>query len=178
MQRFSIILLLLCFIAVPATSQNLPSNISSYVLGVGDTINVVVFEEPDMSFDIKIDESGVFAYPYLNNIQLSGKTTEQLESFIADGLVGRVLINPNVSVSISEYRSFSIGGEVKNPGSYPYQPGLNIQKAINIAGGLTEWASSSRFKLDKEDGSAFSERLSIETLVSPGDTITVQPRRF
>jgi len=160
-------------------AQEQSASTSAYKLSTGDSINIVVFEEPDMSFEIKIDESGVFTYPYLDDIQLAGKTTEQLENSIADGLRGRVLINPNISVSITEYRPFSIGGEVNSPGSYPYEPGLNIQKAINIAGGVTEWASSSRFRVDKENGNNTEEqRLSLETLVSPGDTITVLPRRF
>lgn len=163
-------------LAITSASQDTPNNFS-YVLGTGDTVKIVVFEEGDMSFDIKIDNSGVFAYPYLGELQLLGKTTEQLEVDITQGLKGRVLINPNVSVSISEYRPFSIGGEVKNPGSYPYEPGLNVQKAINIAGGVTEWATGTRFTLDKENETS-EQRLSIETLISPGDTVTVLPRRF
>jgi len=176
------LLRLLCFpfflnLSAFAFSQS-ESN-APYILDTGDTVSIVVFEEPDMSFDIKIDESGVFAYPYLDNVRFAGKTTEQLESFIAEGLRGRVLINPNVSISISAYRPFSIGGEVTSPGSYPYEPGLNIKKAINLAGGATEWASGTRFTLDREHiDDSNDSRPSLETLISPGDVVTVLPRRF
>ena len=151
---------------------------NKYILGTGDTIKIVVFEEDDMSFEIKIDESGVFAYPYMNEIQLSGKSTEQIETDLKRGLIGRVLINPDIAVSIVEYRSFSIGGEVNNPGSYPYEPGLTVKKAINLAGGVTDWATGSKFKLDRDRQRQSNEQISEYSLVYPGDVLTILPRRF
>lgn len=149
-----------------------------YYLDTGDTIKIVVFEEEDMSFEIKIDESGVFAYPYMGEVLLSGKSTEQIETDLRDGLINRVLVNPNISVSIVEYRSFSIGGEVKSPGSYPYEPGLTIKKAINIAGGPTEWATGSKFKLDRAKKDASEKKITEDSTVYPGDILTILPRRF
>lgn len=149
-----------------------------YILDTGDTIKIVVFEEADMSFEIKIDESGVFAYPYMGEIQLSGKSTEQVENDLKEGLINRVLVNPNISVSIVEYRSFSIGGEVTNPGSYPYEPGLTVKKAINIAGGVTDWATGSKFKLDRASSRQETGKESEDSLVYPGDVLTILPRRF
>lgn len=150
-----------------------------YVLGTGDTINILVFEEDDMSFDIKIDETGLFTYPYMGDIQLIGKTTNQLEQELVSGLKTRVLINPNISVNIVEYRPFSIGGEVENPGSYPFEPGLNVKKAINIAGGATQWSTGERVTIDRSvHSSDKSGKVDLETPVFPGDVVTVLPRRF
>ncbi len=149
-----------------------------YTLNTGDTINIVVFEEADLSFEVKVDETGVIAYPYLNDILLSGKTTSEVEKEITEGLLGRVLINPNVEVTVTGYRPFSIGGEVKAPGSYPYQPDLNIRKAINLAGGTTDWASTSKFTVKRADKTIKDGKLTMDSVVYPGDTLTVLPRRF
>ena len=174
MQRV-LFLLLLPFVSNLAVCTDIDNK---YILGTGDTIKIVVFEEDDMSFEIKIDESGVFAYPYMNEIQLSGKSTEQIETDLKRGLIGRVLINPDIAVSIVEYRSFSIGGEVNNPGSYPYEPGLTVKKAINLAGGVTDWATGSKFKLDRDRQRQSNEQISEYSLVYPGDVLTILPRRF
>lgn len=150
---------------------------SSYRLGVGDTIKILVFEEPDMSFDVTIDNTGLFAYPYLNEVTLLGKTTGELERELVKGLKGRVLVNPNISISVVEYRAFSIGGEVKNPGNYPFEPNLTVKKAINLAGGVTEWSNGKRFKVEREKPIE-DERFSLDTPIYPGDILTVLPRRF
>ena len=149
----------------------------SYELGIGDKIKVLVFEEPDMSFEFTLDGTGVFTYPYLGEIPIKGKTTPELESILVNGLKGRVLVNPNIAVSVLEYRPFSIGGEVKNPGDYTYQPNLTVKKAINLAGGVTEWSNGKRFVIEREKPKD-NEKLSLDTLVYPGDVVTILPRRF
>jgi len=150
---------------------------SSYRLGVGDKIKILVFEEPDMSFDVIVDNSGVITYPYLNEVVIKNKTTSEIERVLVQGLKGRVLVNPNIAVSVVEYRPFSIGGEVKNPGNYPFEPNLTLRKAINIGGGVTEWSNGKRFTIEREK-EVDNERLSLDSPVHPGDVVTVLPRRF
>lgn len=149
----------------------------TYKLSAGDRISILVFEEPDMSFEVLLDSSGVITYPYLNEVTIKGKTTNQLETELTAGLKGRVLINPNVAVSVVEYRSFSIGGEVNEPGNYPFEPNLTLRKAINLAGGVTEWSNGKRFNVDREK-KIKGERLNLDSPVYPGDVITILPRRF
>ena len=150
---------------------------SSYSLGVGDTIKIFVFEEPDMSFDVTIGNTGLLSYPYLDELTLIGKTTSQVERELVNGLKGRVLLKPNIAVSVIEYRPFSIGGEVKNPGNYTYELRLTVKKAINLAGGVTEWSNGKRFKIEWEKPIP-NERFTLDTPVYPGDTLTILPRRF
>ncbi len=150
---------------------------STYQLGIGDTINILVFEEPDMSFDVTVGNNGVFTYPYLGEIVVKGKTTAELERLLMKGLKGRVLVNPNIAVAVVTYRPFSIGGEVKNPGNYPYEPSLTIQKAINLAGGVTEWSNGKRFTIEREKPIE-NDRSSVDAPVYPGDVVTILPRRF
>ena len=143
----------------------------------GDRIKIAVFEEEDMSFELTVDDSGVFSYPYLGDIRLVGKTTAQLEGELVSGLKGSVLVKPNISVSVVEYRTFSIGGEVNTPGSYPYSPNLTVKQAINIAGGVTDWSNGKRFRLERNKIIP-GEKFNTESFVYPGDTLTILPRRF
>lgn len=150
---------------------------STYKLGAGDKIKILVFEEPDMSFDVLVDSVGIISYPYLGEVTIKGKTTSELESELVAGLKGRVLLKPNIAVSVIEYRVFSIGGEVKSPGNYPFEPNLTLRKAINLAGGVTEWSNGKRFKIDRER-EIDREKLSLDSPVYPGDVVTILPRRF
>jgi polysaccharide biosynthesis/export protein VpsN len=143
-----------------------------YRLGAGDEIQIQVYEEDDLSIRLRLDESGVFTYPYLGSITALGRTVAELEQELTRGLKQDILVKPSISVSIVTYRNFYIGGEVAKPGGYPYHPGLTVQQAITVAGGPTEWASSSKFQVLREGGDQ-PDSASSKTLVRPGDTVTV-----
>ena len=145
---------------------------SEYRLGIGDKIKIQVYEEPDLSFELTIDGAGSFSYPYLKKLKLIDKTIPELEKEITTGLSSKVLVDPQVTILLVEYRPFSIGGEVVKPGSYPFKPGLTVLKAINLAGGATEIGSVDRVRLDRAKALR-DEVVTLNTRVSPGDTITV-----
>jgi polysaccharide export outer membrane protein len=145
---------------------------SDYRLGAGDEILIQVYEEDDLSMTLRLDQSGHFNYPYLGNLTAKDKTLRELKDEITRGLLQDILINPSVNVSMIKYRDFYIGGEVKRSGGYPYQPGLTVKQAITLAGGVTEWASSSKFEILRE-GSSKPSPADNNTPVRPGDTVTV-----
>jgi protein involved in polysaccharide export with SLBB domain len=148
-----------------------------YRLAAGDEIEILVYEESDLSMHVRLSESGFFTYPYLGSITARGKTVIEVKAELTRGLLQDILVDPSVHVSIVAYRNFYIGGEVKRPGGYPFQPGLTIKQAITIAGGLTEWASSSKFEILRE-GLTQSDSASEATLLRPGDTVTVREGLF
>ncbi|MBY6108675.1 polysaccharide export protein [Ferrimonas balearica] len=153
---------------------------AGYLLGPGDQIRIQVFGEPDLSIsEIRLGESGSISYPYLGQIRLSGLRLSQVEQLIHKGLKGDYLINPSVSVSIVEYRPFFINGEVRRPGGYPFQPGLTVRKAVALAGGLTERASSRDISLTRKtpNGERIIE-VSMASEVQPGDSIYIEDSFF
>lgn len=150
---------------------------SDYVLGAGDEIRIQVYNEEDLSMTLRLDESGAFNYPYLGTLTALGKTVYQLKDELTGGLLQDVLVNPSVNVSIVSYRNFYIDGEVKRSGGYPYHPGLTVKQAITLAGGVTEWASSSKFEILRE-GTKDPVAVEINTPVRPGDTVTVHEGIF
>ena len=112
-----------------AVAQQGNLSMSQYQLGSGDKINISVFGENDLSLEVRLPDVGTINYPFLGEVKLVGLTAAEVEQLIYTGLKGDYLINPSVSVTITEYRPFFIDGEVKRPGGYPYQPGLTVNKA-------------------------------------------------
>jgi len=149
-----------------------------YVLGQGDEISILVFDEPDLTLDAQVSASGFINYSYLGNVQVAEKTPLQLEQHIADLLRDGYMVNPSVNVSVKEFRPFYIGGEVDSPGSYPYQPGLTLERAIALAGGLSERASTRRMFVVKAGSSDGQKKITLGEPVGPGDTITIQEGFF
>lgn len=148
---------------------------SSYQLGAGDVISIRVYGSEDLSFErLRLTDAGTFSFPFLGEMRAAGKTTTDLETALVEGLKGGYFISPQVSVTLLEYRPFFVKGEVKTPGSYPYQPGLTLRKAITLAGGLTPLASSRRITIIREaDPEQKPEKIPPDGPVMPGDIIEI-----
>ncbi|GGD76745.1 polysaccharide biosynthesis/export family protein [Lacimicrobium alkaliphilum] len=150
----------------------------NYRLGPGDEIEIKVYGEEELNLTTQLTDSGIVNYPFLGELNFKGLTIKEVEAQIHDGLKGDYLIDPNVYVGISAYRPFYIHGEVKKPGAYPYQPGMTVNQAIALAGGLTERASREKISLSREGSKTVVETGSLNSRVKAGDTVTIQQRFF
>jgi protein involved in polysaccharide export with SLBB domain len=112
-------------------------------------------------------------------VRAGGKMASEIERTLTERLKGSYLIDPRVSVSILKYREFFISGEVKTPGGYAFQPGLTLRRAVALAGGLTERAPENRITIIRDqDPERRPEPATLDTLVMPGDTITIDQGFF
>lgn len=152
---------------------------SEYALGPGDKIQIVVYGEADLTTEVKIDKSGFISFPFLDDIQVIGLSTKQLEHVISEGLLGDYLVDPQVSVYIAMYRPFFIHGQVKRPGGYPYQDDLTLDKAIAVAGGLSNRASTSAWKVTRiVKGVKVTIQGDVTTEIRPDDIIKIEQSFF
>ncbi len=156
------------------------TGVSAYRLASGDVITIRVLGEDDLSKEkVRLTDAGTVSHPALGELRALGLTTGELEKIVADGLRGRYLVNPKVSVQIEEYRPFYINGMVEKPGGYPFQPGLTVRKAASLAGGFRERAAVSKiFIIREKDPQQRSQRAELNTLVLPGDIVTVEESFF
>ncbi len=154
--------------------------VSQYKMGSGDVLTIRVFGEDDLSREkIRITDSGTIFVPAIGEMSVLGLKIGEIEKLVADGLRGRILVNPQVSVFVEEYRPFFINGKVTRPGGYPYIPGLTVRKAAALAGGFLDRASLSKiFVIRAEDTAQASVKIDLNELVFPGDIVTVEESFF
>lgn len=177
--------LFVVFVAFGAAGQLRPEApragvVSNYKLATGDVISIKVFGEEDLSREkIRLTDAGTLFYPVLGEIQVLGKTVGDIEKLIADGLRGRYLVNPRVTVSIDDYRKYFVTGQVGSPGGFAYEPGLTVAKAVAIAGGFKERASQSKMFIVRDaDSKKGREKVELGTLIFPGDVLTIEESFF
>ena len=154
------------------------AGLSNYRLGSGDKISITVFDEPELSISkVRLSDAGTVSYPMLGEIKVLGLTVSQLENLVTGKLKGKYLVDPQVSVSIEEYRKFYVNGMVKSPGGFPYQPGLTVRQAVSLAGGFQDRADRSNINVI-HDNDKTPHRQSLDSPVEPGDTLTVEESFF
>jgi polysaccharide biosynthesis/export protein VpsN len=172
--HYTILLFLLSFLY----SFSIAEEVSRYELKSGDKIKIIVYGEEDLTLETIINNDNIIRYPFLGNINIKSMTIGELERFITKRLDGDYIISPNVYISVLEYRSFYIRGEVRTPGAYPYKPGLTIQKAISIAGGFTDHAAKNKIYLVHENDLKNRFKVNQSEKIGPGDVITVEESFF
>lgn len=173
-QFWRALFLLLAAVAANVYAEAQEALAAEYQLGTGDKIQIDVYDEPDLSISTTISPSGNIAYPFLGDLKVTALTLKQLEQLLVAGLKGAYLADPQVRVTIVEYRPVFVSGAVQQSGGYPYQPGLTVRKAVSLAGGLTSKASSKKITLIREtDKQKGPVPVALDDLVGPGDTIII-----
>lgn len=112
------------------------------LIGPLDTIQVDVFNVPDLSREIQVDASGRIAMPLIGTVDARGKTAGELATSIEASLRGRYVRNPEVTVNIrsSVSQVVTVDGQVVEPGLYPVTNQMTLLRVIASAKGLSEFA--------------------------------------
>jgi polysaccharide biosynthesis/export protein len=114
---------------------------AEYVIGVGDTINIRVFDQDNVSVRGKIRPDGRLAMPFAGEIVCAGKTPVALGQEIENRLKV-FIVSPRVIVNVEDSLPITISllGEVGNRGTLSLPPPATLIQALAQAGGLTDFA--------------------------------------
>lgn len=115
-----------------------------YRINPQDKLTITVFREPDMSLEeAPVETGGTLVMPLIGRIRAAGKTTTGLANEIQTQLATRYLVDPRVSVIVTESRaqSVTVDGAVGMPGVYGLQGDTTLLQAIALARGATRTAT-------------------------------------
>jgi polysaccharide export outer membrane protein len=155
------------------------------VLGAGDQIDVTVFNTPELTGRLRVDQAGKIELPVGGQLEVSGLTPKQAGTVIEKQLRDQqIMLEPLVSVSISQYstQGLTILGEVKSPGNYPVLGPHTLYDALAIAGGPTPLEGSTITITHHNDpahpiviqvNSPNYSEIQRSTAVYPGDAVVV-----
>jgi polysaccharide export outer membrane protein len=170
----------------------LPADTGTYRISPNDSIRVKVYQEEDLTSDLRISRDGSTTFPLLGAINLGGKTVEEATAQIRNLLARDYLVNPQVTVTVTEYakRRFTVLGQVGKPGIYdfPNEEGMTLLQAIGMAGGFTRLARSGKVTITRSAGGKKTFTVDVKANtndpgtkqfdVLPDDTISVDERTF
>lgn len=112
-----------------------------YRLGAGDSIRIVVFQNPDLTLDTRVAEGGTITYPLIGSVEVGGLTIAQAERTIAQALKrGGFVQQPQVNIVLSQVRGnqVSVLGQVSHPGRFPLESfRTRISDLLAMAGGVS-----------------------------------------
>ena len=167
------ILLVGCTTSRPPLMDDPAAVAEDYRIGAGDTVNIVVYGEPEMTMKFIVDKSGTINFPYIGVLGLKDKTPEQVNIELTQRLRNGYMVNPMVTVSLAEFRKFYVSGEVKSPNGFAWEPGLTVEKAIAQAGGFTDRADRKDINIRLSGSNQLLENVDLTHSVRPGDVVII-----
>lgn len=151
----------------------------AYDVSSGDVLHLEVYGEAELAMDVTVDALGFIEYPFVGKVKVVDFTVEAVKAEIVKQLKDGYFVNPQLTVAVKTFKPFFIQGEVKSPGSYAFEVGLTVRKAIALAGGLTERASKKKIYLTRANDKEQKEvKVAMDVKLQSGDVILIKESFF
>jgi len=164
----------------PPTQPGLGTD--EYLIGPGDTLNVFVWRQPELSATVPVRPDGQISTPLVEDIVAVGKTPTQLARDI-EAVLEEYIRTPQVTVIVEGFIGLAsaqirVLGQVTTPGPVAYRDGMTLLDVMLEAGGLAPFAAGNRSKLTRTvDGRVVETKLKLERLLEKGDLAENMPLR-
>lgn len=145
-----------------------------YVIGPGDTLQIFVWQHPEVSVTVPVRPDGRISTPLVEDLQAVGKTPTQLARDL-EGQIGQYIRSPNVTVIVTTFvGTFSnqvrVVGKAASPQTIPYRQDLTLLDVMIQVGGLAPTAAGNRAKIIRNLGGKQQEiTVRVEDLLDDGD---------
>lgn len=117
-----------------------------YIIGAGDLLGIEIFDVPELSRDVRVNETGFVAIPLIPvKVQAGGLTPFQFQDKLAELLqVNGLVTHPQITVTVKEQHSepITVIGAVKTPLTIQAVRQMNLLQALSQAGGIADDAGS------------------------------------
>lgn len=141
-----------------------------YPLGVGDTLEISVYGEPELSGSFPISSTGDLEYPLLGTITVEGMTTAEASALLQQRLSDGFLVVPSVTAWLASYQSqpVQVIGAVSAPGMYYLKGSTTVLQVLSEAGGM-KLDGIDEVRITRSDETGEATVLSYEEMISSGE---------
>jgi polysaccharide export outer membrane protein len=174
----------------PAPATTVERFSGAYLIGPGDSLNVVVWRNPEVSMVVPVRPDGKITTPLVEDLQASGKTANQLARDIETALT-KYIQNPVVTVIIQSFvgpysEQIRVIGEAAKPQALPYRDNMTLLDVMIAVGGITDFAAGNRASILRGGNERFGVRLvdlikggdlTANVAMRPGDVVVI-PQSF
>jgi polysaccharide export outer membrane protein len=172
-------LIISCTSSLPAQAPAAPGQAQvkavadDYIIGPGDTVQVFVWRNPELSVTVPVRPDGKISTPLVEDMVAVGKTPPKLARDM-EGVLAEYVRAPKVNIIIttaaSAFSLVKVVGQVAHPEALAYREGMTVLDAVLAVGGLTQFASGNRARIVRvENGHETVIHVKLADLVNSGD---------
>jgi polysaccharide biosynthesis/export protein len=178
----------------PLSRQGNAIDTPPYLVGPGDTVNVVVWRNPELSMSISVSPDGKISTPLVEDLPASGKTATQLARDI-EKVLAKYVQSPVVTVIVTNFvgpyhQQVRVIGEAAKPQALAYREYMTLLDVMIAVGGITDFADGNKASILRTGGGKtqqFGVRLkdlvrggdlSANVAMRPGDVLIIPQSLF
>ncbi|WP_373889850.1 XrtA/PEP-CTERM system exopolysaccharide export protein [Massilia sp. H6] len=161
--------------ATPPTPVDTTQAINpEYLIGPGDSINIIVWRNPEVSMSVPVRPDGKITTPLVEDLPAAGKTSTQLARDI-EGALAKFIQQPVVTVVVTNFvgnysEQIRVIGQAAKPQALPYRKDMSLMDVLIAVGGVTEFASGNRASVIRTiDGKQQKMQVRLDDLIKDGD---------
>jgi len=151
-----------------------PPPSGDYLIGPGDSVNIIVWRNPEVSLTVAVRPDGKITTPLVEDLQASGKTSTELARDIEKAL-GKFIQQPVVTVIVTGFvgpysEQIRVIGEAAKPQALPYRLGMSLMDVLIAVGGITDFAAGNKASIIRlKDGKQQKLPVRLNDLLKNGD---------
>jgi polysaccharide export outer membrane protein len=155
---------------------------SQYLIGPGDTVNIIVWRNPEVSMAVPVRPDGKITTPLVEDLPAAGKTSTDLARDIEKALA-KYIQQPVVTVVVTNFignysEQIRVIGQATKPQALPYRRDMSLMDVMIAVGGTTEFAAGNRASLIRNvNGKQQRFNVRLDDLIKDGDISANVPMR-
>jgi len=167
---------LACSLGIAAEPETAPSQSavgSDYIIGPGDTLQVFVWRNPELTATVPVRPDGKISTPLSEDMVAVGKSPSVLARDI-EKVLAEYVKSPQVNVIVTQpastFSQVKVIGQVQRPQALAYREGMTVLDAVLAAGGVGQFAAPNRSKIVRQvNGKQTEIRVRLQRLLDGGD---------
>jgi polysaccharide export outer membrane protein len=152
---------------------------ADYKVSPQDVLTISVIGEKDLTQECRVTTSGTITYAWLSNVEVAGKTAQQIEQELRAALDKDYLVEPTVIVALKEYRARDVNvlGQVNKPGpvAIPPERPMTVVEAISRAGGFSVRGNPNKIEFTRRGKKTQLRMDDLNRVTDPSKTLYVEP---
>ncbi len=163
-----------CASTVPPTQAALAPVNPDYLIGPGDSVNIIVWRNPEVSMAVPVRPDGKITTPLVEDLPAAGKTSTQLARDIEQALA-KFIQQPVVTVIVTNFvgnfnEQIRVIGQAARPQALPYRRDMSVMDVLIAVGGITEFAAGDKATIVRNvDGKQEKIPVRLDALLKDGD---------
>lgn len=162
-----------CAGSYPQAPSSAASQDYRYVIGPGDTLNIIVWRNPEISMSVPVRPDGRISAPLVEDLQAMGKDPTTLARDIEKEL-GKYIRDAVVTVVVTGFagpysEQIRVVGEAAKPQALPYRQKMTLLDVMIAVGGITDFADGNGATILRTSESNAQYSVRLKDLVKRGD---------
>lgn len=157
----------------PPAPQTVDTSAYTYIIGAGDTVNIIVWRNPELSMSVPVRPDGKVSAPLVEEVVAQGKTPVQLARDI-EKVLGTYVRDPVVTVLVNGFvgpysEQIRVLGAAARPQALPYKAKMTVLDVMIAVGGLTDFANGNKATILRTSEGNKQYTVRLRDLVKYGD---------